>query len=61
MTAAASNAAGSGGSVREEAAAWTTRRIDPALASVLAVLAVMAVLPLMWTNDYALAFGINLL
>jgi branched-chain amino acid transport system permease protein len=61
MTAAASNAAGSGGSVREEAAAWTTRRIDPALASVLAVLAVMAGLPLMWTNDYALAFGINLL
>jgi branched-chain amino acid transport system permease protein len=60
MTAASNAAAGQGG-VGVEAPAPATRRIDPALACVLAVLALMGALPLLWNNDYALAFGINLL
>jgi branched-chain amino acid transport system permease protein len=60
MTAASTAAAGRGG-VGVEAPAPATRRIDPALACVLAVLGLMGALPLLWNNDYALAFGINLL
>jgi branched-chain amino acid transport system permease protein len=60
MTAASNAAAGRGG-VGVEAPAPATRRIDPALACVLAVLGLMGALPLLWNNDYALAFGINLL
>jgi branched-chain amino acid transport system permease protein len=38
-----------------------SRRIDPVAAAIAAAVVLMALLPLAWRNDYAVAFGINLL